>query len=171
MSRKLSGFLMVLVLVLVSCGEKPPRNENSQAAIMPADIQYHVNYLASDQLEGRMSGLPGCDAAAKYIAAEFRRYGLEPLGDEGSYYQYFDFVGDVELGPANRLTMQSPDHDTTWTVATDFIPAGFSASDTVACEVVFGGYGIAAKQPEYDDYAELPVEGSRAGVAILAGLR
>lgn len=51
----------------------------------------HLSFLASDLLEGRDSPSQGLDIAAEYIAAQFRRAGLEPIGDEG-YFQTADMA-------------------------------------------------------------------------------
>lgn len=49
-------------------------------------LKADVSFLASDALEGRGTPSPGLDIAAEYIAAQFRRGGLEPAGDDG-YFQ------------------------------------------------------------------------------------
>jgi hypothetical protein len=46
-----------------------------------------VRYLADDALEGRRAGTAGERCAGDYIAAEFRRLGLRPLGENGSFFQ------------------------------------------------------------------------------------
>ncbi|HEX6182458.1 MAG TPA: M28 family peptidase [Pyrinomonadaceae bacterium] len=46
----------------------------------------HLSFLASDALEGRRTPSRGLDIAAEYIAAQFRRAGLEPVGNDG-YFQ------------------------------------------------------------------------------------
>ena len=46
-----------------------------------------VKYFASDALEGRLVGTAGSDSAAAYAAREFRRLGLRPGGDSGTFYQ------------------------------------------------------------------------------------
>ncbi len=53
------------------------------------DLRAHVEVLADDSLEGREAGSRGGHAAAKYLALLFKKYGLEPAGDGGSYYQTF----------------------------------------------------------------------------------
>lgn len=49
-------------------------------------LRGHLSFIASDLLEGRASPSRGLDLAAEYIAAQYRRAGLEPLGDDG-YFQ------------------------------------------------------------------------------------
>src|SRR2546425_1025353 len=49
-------------------------------------LKADVSFLASDALQGRATPSPGLDIAAEYIAAQFRRAGLEPAGDDG-YFQ------------------------------------------------------------------------------------
>src|SRR4051812_31464036 len=49
-------------------------------------LRGHLSFLASDLLEGRDTPSRGLDLAAEYIAAQFRRAGLEPVGDDG-YFQ------------------------------------------------------------------------------------
>ena len=72
----------------------------------PSRLQQHVGYLASDALDGRRTGTPGANDAARYIAGEFSRVGLPPPGGAGSnrpsrlmarYLQSFPYVGRVEL--------------------------------------------------------------------------
>lgn len=46
-----------------------------------------VRTLAQAAWAGREAGTPGNDAAAQYIAAKFAEYGLQPAGDEGTYFQ------------------------------------------------------------------------------------
>ena len=55
-----------------------------------ADIQTHINYLASDALEGRRTGSKGEKLAYEYISNEFLKEGLMPKGDNGTYLQEFE---------------------------------------------------------------------------------
>src|ERR1044071_5582164 len=54
-------------------------------------LRGHLSFIASDALEGRNTPSRGLDIAAEYIAAQFRRAGLEPAGDDG-YFQTAKFV-------------------------------------------------------------------------------
>ncbi len=70
----------------------PPRLalKPAQAAaldrISADSLRGHLSFLSSDLLEGRDTPSRGLDLAAEYIAAQFRRAGLEPVGDDG-YFQ------------------------------------------------------------------------------------
>src|ERR1035438_826507 len=55
------------------------------------DLKADVSFLASDALQGRGTPSPGLDIAAEYVAAQFRRAGLEPAGDDG-YFQTAPFA-------------------------------------------------------------------------------
>src|SRR6266704_667555 len=59
-----------------------------EAPVVAAEkISADIRYLASKELEGRGSGTPGGRKAAAFIAERFRAVGLQPPGDEGSYFQ------------------------------------------------------------------------------------
>ncbi len=163
---RVKAVLVVMMTALVAgCAtQKTPVNKQSATTLAPADVQFHIDYLASDSLEGRQSGTPGGEAAANYIAAEFKRFGLAPQGENDSYVQQFEFVGGVQLGSKNSLRMSHADKDTTWTLNTDYIPAGFSLSGKfeIAGSIAFVGYGISAEKANYDDYAGIDVKGKVA---------
>jgi hypothetical protein len=68
---------------------KPKVSAQARAAMehISADsLRGHLSFIASDLLEGRGTPSRGQDLAAEYIAAQFRRAGLEPVGDDG-YFQ------------------------------------------------------------------------------------
>ncbi len=162
-------FAALAALALPSCLAVPESavGREPDESISAAEIRAHVEYLASDALEGRGAGTPGCEAAAAYIAREFRRYGLEPGGADGSYFRAFSVTTGVELGPVNRLvsTLSSNGDDARAAEAaapSDVSPFSFSASGVASGEAVFVGYGIVAPEFGYDDYAGVDVSGKVA---------
>ena len=89
------GTLLVLFVSVASLGAQRPAARkpviNAEIASMlarvsAASMQGHLSFIASDLLEGRNTPSPGLDLAASYIAAQMRRAGLEPAGDDG-YFQ------------------------------------------------------------------------------------
>jgi|APMI01.1.fsa_nt_gi hypothetical protein len=53
-----------------------------------ASVRRHIGILAADSMEGRMTGSPGMEKAARYLEAQYKAAGLTPAGDSGSYRQH-----------------------------------------------------------------------------------
>lgn len=70
-------------------------------ATTPADVRRILSALADDSMEGRASGTPGAQRAARYIGGEMKKIGLEPLGDSG-YFQRVPLAID-SVKPTRRM--------------------------------------------------------------------
>lgn len=133
-------------------------------AIAPHAIRAHINFLASDALEGREAGARGYDVAAAYVAAQFEAVGAEPAGDDGTYFQQIK-LRTFRIDPAKSsfaidgVTFEHR-QDVLISTATE------STSDVDAL-VVFAGFGITAPELGHDDYKDLDVRGKV--VAFLTG--
>ncbi len=138
-------------------------------AIAPQSIEAHIDFLASDLLEGRETGTRGHEIAAAYVAAQFAAANVEPAGDDGSYLQQVHFrtykldaehssfcirLGD---GPCEPFV-----HRQDVLISTTLEP-----DRQLDAAVVHAGFGIVAKDLGHDDYANLDVRGKI--VAILSG--
>jgi Peptidase family M28/PDZ domain/PA domain len=128
-------------------------------------IREHVEYLASDALQGRRAGTAGADEAARYIEKAFRADGLKPASASG-YLQPFTFVARVELGKQNVFQVTAASEQN-YKVGEDFMPLAFSSAEAASGAVVFVGYGISAPALQYDNYAGVDVKGKL--VMILRG--
>jgi hypothetical protein len=74
------------------------------ARVRANDLKADVSFLASDALEGRGTPSRGLDIAGEYIAAQFRRAGLEPAGDDGFFQTaQYESVKTSQEGLAFRL--------------------------------------------------------------------
>ena len=148
---------------LAALASSPTRGERQGGTLNTAEarLKASVDYLASDELEGRMTGSPGARMAADHIAYELRVMGLEPKGDDGTYFQAFEFTADRRIVPdANALGVTTDGETRDYTVDTDFRPLAFSANADVDGEVVFAGYGLTVPGADgYDSYAGLDVTG------------
>jgi len=123
------------------------------------DLRAHVEALASERMEGRMTGSEGGRMAADYVAGVFKALGLEPAGDNGTWFQEFPFVAGVSLGKKNILQLG----ETKFETDVDWRPLAFSQTgDIEAADVVFAGYGIEAPAAEgieeYDSFVHLDVK-------------
>lgn len=125
------------------------------AAGQDEQLRRDVFFLASSGLEGRRAGTLGADIAAGYVAERFRKLGLQPAGDNGTFFQEFSFVAGVKAGRSNYLKVHG--NPTLDVQAPELEPLPFSASGTAEGELVFVGYGIPAAEAGYDDYQGLEV--------------
>src|SRR5919206_4864381 len=66
----------------------------------------HLSFISSDALEGRKTPSRGLNIAAEYIAAQFRRAGLEPAGDDG-YFQTANWTLSARDAAAFRLSFSN----------------------------------------------------------------
>jgi Iap family predicted aminopeptidase len=74
--------------------------------ITPEALKAHVSFLSSDALEGRATPSRGHDVAAEYIAAQFRRAGLTPAGDDG-YFQTANWKYAQRNAADFRMTIEA----------------------------------------------------------------
>ena len=124
------------------------------------DVGRHVDFLCRRELGGRMTGSIGEKQATAYVAAYMDSLGIVPDGDDGTWFQSFDFPAGAELGKTNQLEFAGNKYKT----GTDWTPITFSGSGTFdAAQVVFAGYGIDAPesddQPAYNSYEGIDVAG------------
>lgn len=123
--------------------------------IREGDMRQQVNFLASSELAGRLTGSEGARLASEYIRDHLRRAGLRPLGAD--WYQEFEFTAGTRLVThENRLVVGGRE----FAVEQAFRPLAFSSSGTVTGSVVFAGYGlrVPGKPGEgYDSYSGLEV--------------
>ncbi|HCT54296.1 MAG TPA: hypothetical protein DF712_17750 [Balneola sp.] len=89
--KNLFALLLSSLLLLIAC--------NQSGDITPADIEKHITFLASDSLQGREAGSANEAIAANYIADHFRDFGLEPAGDNETYFQEFTINTAVLRNP------------------------------------------------------------------------
>lgn len=121
------------------------------ATITPHLIEAPLRLLADDLMEGRAPGTRGGDLAARYLASQFAALGLKPGAPDGSFYQWVSLAGltpevSVVVGAQRRTLVLEPGADiVAWPERTDSLA-------TLDAEIVFGGYGIAAPEWDWDDY-------------------
>lgn len=139
-----------------------PEFSTTRPAISADDIRQHVTFLSSDQLEGRGTGTPGERKATAYVADLFTSLGLQPIGDNGTYFQDFSFTAGLELGAANTLSVKQASGTSSPKLSEDWTPISFSQTGEIpSTDVVFAGYGMQAPEfgdiPEYDSFVHLDV--------------
>ncbi len=135
----------------------------AEPEITTKELEAHVYFLASDELEGRKPGTEGGMEAARYIRDQFISFGLEPIGENG--FQYFNVTTGITKGIDNRLAL----NDSIFELNIDFIPMPFSSNADVTAEVVFAGFGMEIDHDslQWNDYKDIDSEGK--WILILRG--
>jgi len=120
-------------------------------------LRAHLGFLADDALEGRAPGTRGGELAAKYIASQFARLGLEPAGDSGTYFQR---VPIIALTPQPSLAVAGG-AATPLAWKDDYVMWSMRNDSTVRAtpDAVFVGYGIVAPELGWNDYEGADVKG------------
>jgi Zn-dependent M28 family amino/carboxypeptidase len=127
------------------------------------DLVRRIETLADDRFAGREPASPEGEAAADWIAQEMAAIGLEPAGENGTFFQAVPLVRSTLDEAASSLTLAGPrglavslsfgDDTVFWTKKTD-PDLAFADSG-----LVFVGYGAVAPEYGWDDYAGLDVRG------------
>lgn len=162
--------LSVLLAVPVLAQDDPISDGNEPAQALRIDgqrVKEMIEWLAQDKLEGRQTATTGYQKAAKWAAAHFKEWGLEPAGEDGTYFQDVPIkrtvkqcVGwpELRVGKVSYLMEEG-----------DFSVEDISTAGTsLKAEAVFVGFGIHTPDDGLDEYADVDVEGKVA--LILKGI-
>lgn len=155
--RPLLPWLAVLVLL----GAATASARGTLAPPTAQSLEADVALLAGPEMEGRRSGTPGGDRAARRIAQWLEAAGLRPGGDAGTPFQSFVVETAVRLGTANALEVLGP-ASRRFEVGRDWTPHGGSLSGDITGDVVFAGHGGSGTYGSRDDWAGLDVRGKIA---------
>jgi hypothetical protein len=163
------------------------------AAASPAVdvLRRHVEFLASADLEGRLTGTEGERRAAEHIARELERIGAKPLPGTAGFAQPFEFTsGTEDAGSTLALRAAAGGPERAWRGVEHVRALSFSDDGSASGPVVFAGYGLTLPEGgdvAYDSYDGLDVrdkivlvlryapedapEETRATLARYSGLR
>ena len=115
---------LALSLSIAGCASvrAPAPSSDTGAGISAADLRRRLYLIADDSMMGRQSGSLGNYKTAEYVAGEFRRFGLEAAGENGSYFQTVPFW-TAAVDPRSRLDVG----DKTLLLGAEFLPATLAA--------------------------------------------
>src|SRR5262245_18688039 len=141
-----------LAVAATASAQAPSTAEQDAARRVRADVEF----LSSDGLEGRETGSRGYAIAADYVASQFRAIGLDPAGDNGSWFQQAPFRRATnEKPPKLILTIGGQqvalDTQKDGTVR----PSVTEKVRNLSAGFVFVGYGLKDGRYGFDDYRGL----------------
>jgi len=132
-------------------------------SIRSEEMMGWIEKLCSPEFNGRLSGTPEYIASAEWVAGKLNDWGIKPAGDNGSYFQWFDFPYS-RVNETGSLILNIPQSDgsvikKSYTYPDEFYPGMNSGSGEITAEVIFAGYGVSAPELNYDDYKGINVKG------------
>ena len=144
------------------------------SSIDPEKIRAHVRFLSLDLLEGRGPGKRGAELAAEYIATQFSLAGIEPAGDNGTYFQRVPLVAIHTIDDKTRFAfVPANGQPIDLAYGSEIVSKDQTGHDTADFDapIVFVGYGIHAPEYHWDDYAgadgkEIDLKGKIALVIV-----
>jgi hypothetical protein len=126
----------------------PPRGAE---LITAAQMRDYLSFIASNDLEGRDTPSRGLDIAARFLATQLSRFGLEPAGDDG-YFQRMSMTRRRIEPAGSRVTLG----ERSFAFGDDFIA---SAAGTATGPMVYVGHGYVVKAKSIDAYKGVDVTG------------
>ncbi|PVY39458.1 M28 family metallopeptidase [Pontibacter virosus] len=134
--------------------------EKSLKKVKPNDIKAHIKYLADDRLLGRKPGTEGYQMAVDYVVEHYKKAGIEPGGENGTYLQLVRLRQSFPGKEASMTLADSMGSELELTYNKDFsvYPHAEEPEVNVEAPLVFAGYGISAPDLGYDDYAGIDVK-------------
>jgi hypothetical protein len=166
-SKRVALLCLCAVIVLVPSTRpsvvpgNPDAADEAMASIRPEAIRADMRFLSDDALEGRGTGSRGYDIAAKFMATQFESLGLQPAGDNGSYFQNVPLRLAKPDEARTTLVLLRSGKEQTLTFRKDYLCRGnpVLAETSVEAPVVFVGDGVTAPEQNYDDYQGIDAEG------------
>jgi hypothetical protein len=151
---------LIIFLLNLSFIFSQSKGKDNHVEIDSENIKRHLSYLGSDLFEGRGTGTVGGNLAAKYLAQEFDRMSLIPLGDNNTFYQYIPMHANI-TSDESELKIYTEDREMELELFGDYLVITGSEQTliTVPIPMIFVGYGIFAPEFDYNDYQSLDVEG------------
>ena len=130
--RHLSGTLVCLIAGPLAAQPTAPHSARSAqipaayAAVREADLRRDVGEMASPAMRGREGGTVDEMRASIWVAEQYRRIGLKPMGDDGTWFQWFDMTRTRVSVTASRAGIGGQ----AMTLFRDFIPLGVVPAET-----------------------------------------
>lgn len=126
MKKLLILLLLVPVLSWSQSKRKKRIAEEKANATLTANLKSHVQYLADDQLEGRLTGSRGEELAMQYIIKQYQQLGIEPKGTNG-YVQEFEIKEGKQIDASTSLIVEGK----SLAIRTDYFPLPYSPNKTI----------------------------------------
>jgi len=129
-------------------------------------LRSHMRFLSDGLLEGRDTGSRGYEIAALYVASQLESMGVQPAGENGTYFQNVPLRKAINDGSKSSFSLVNGANVIRLKDSVDYLfQADLEHTETdVDASVVFVGFGVTAPELNYDDYASVDVRGKVVAV-------
>jgi hypothetical protein len=172
--KKIITLLTTSILIVLSYNLNAQLPElNAQTISENIDYNYFfksLEYLSSDELEGRDVGTEGYNKAAQYVADEFQKNGLLPFGDDGTYFQKVTFTNPKIIESSVKINIALDSKSIHGIYGENFTMVASDQYKKVdeKQKLVFVGYGNILPEDSINDYEGVDVKGKTI-IAALGG--
>jgi hypothetical protein len=108
MTQTFLGVFLFLAAAAQSAQAQLAAVKRAAETITEADVRRRINIIADDSMGGRNTPSPGLTKTAQYIASEFRRFGLKPGGDSGTYLLSYPIATTQLLAQRSTVEFNGP---------------------------------------------------------------
>jgi Peptidase family M28 len=167
--RKFLAFILVLAIYsgvpATAFAQSKTKNSKSNAVaqktaafgntdgITAQQLKNYLEFIASDELEGRDTPSRGLDIAAMYIAEHLANWGIRPAGDNGTYFQKFPLKrSKIDANNTNLMLNNLP-----FTFGEDFLTT-YTNANVPASNIVYAGHGWVVKSKNINAYEGIDVK-------------
>lgn len=169
MKRKFIPAALLLAVVAGCTVTQSPVPVPAGTTASAKAIEAHMQFLAADELAGRETGSKEHEIASLYIATQLQALGLQPAGDNGSYFQRVPLRQARLVQESAKFTLHTDGKDTQLSYPKAFFtgPSLQYTQTEITAPLVFAGYGMVSEEFGINDYANLDVKGKI--VVLLTG--
>ncbi|RPI65652.1 MAG: M20/M25/M40 family metallo-hydrolase [Ignavibacteriales bacterium] len=158
------SFTLITIFIFTGCSSSVQEQLSPEYIISTGNLKANLEFLASDELEGREAATKSEELAALFIASELKKYGVKPFFK--NYLQEYELFSK-SADPESNVKLLSKNGETkTLNYFNDFIADRRSSVTTGGkYKIIFAGFGITAQEYDYDDYADLDIKGKIVVIA------
>lgn len=129
--------------------------------ITAAQLKNYLEFIASDELEGRDTPSRGLDIAAMYLASHLKSWGIKPAGDNGTYFQKFPLKRNKIDAQNTNLSLNKQ----SFIYGEDFLTT-YTNANIPASNIVYAGHGWVIKSKNINAYQGIDVKDK---IVVVAG--
>jgi Zn-dependent M28 family amino/carboxypeptidase len=158
MKPRTIGRALIIAMAVTAVARPGSSAAGQPATAASSSTRLHVQALASEALDGRLTGSAGERLAADYIVSQLRKIGAKPLPGAADYRLPFEFTAGSRDGGSfvNVAGITS-----SFATRRDVQALSFSDNGDVSGPLVFAGYGLVVPDSQdfgYDSYTGLDVK-------------